>query len=90
MKFENKPLSNLDLQNWCNYLNIPIKGIFSKNESMSKHHSPCVINLDEFENQGTHWVCCAPAIKKKKHYGILIHLVCIFLENMKIELKKIK
>ena len=32
MKFVDKPLSNIDLRKWCNFLRIPIKGIFSRNE----------------------------------------------------------
>ena len=28
---------------------------------MPKKHSPCIINLDDFGNQGTHWVCCFPS-----------------------------
>ena len=28
---------------------------------MPKKHSPCIINLDELGNQGTHWVCCFPS-----------------------------
>ena len=29
---------------------------------MPKKHSPCIINLDDFGNQGTHWVCCFPSL----------------------------
>ena len=28
---------------------------------MPKKHSPCIINLDDLGNQGTHWVCCFPS-----------------------------
>jgi len=52
------PLSNFDLRKWCKYLGIPIKGIFSRNETKPFHHSPCIINLDDFGSLGTHWVCC--------------------------------
>ena len=38
LKFEDKPLSNIDLKKWCNFLRIPIKGIFSRNEK-----KPCFI-----------------------------------------------
>ena len=27
---------------------------------MPKKHSPCIINLDDLGNQGTHWICCFP------------------------------
>ena len=60
-KFKNKPLSNFDLLQWINFLKIPnFKGIFARNEVMLQKHSPCIINLDELENAGTHWVCCVP------------------------------
>jgi len=58
MKFRDVPLSNFDLNNWCRYLNIPIKGIFSRNQRKPLHHSPCIINMDDFGSIGTHWVCC--------------------------------
>ena len=52
------PLSNIDLRKWCDFLRIPIKGIFSRNEPKPRRHSPCIINLDDFGNLATHWVCC--------------------------------
>ena len=58
LKFEDKPLSNIDLRKWCKFLRIPIKGIFSRNETKPLFHSPCIINLDDFGSLGTHWVCC--------------------------------
>ena len=58
MRFKDVPLSNFDLRDWCRFLNIPIKGIFSRNEDKPLHHSPCIINLDDFGSIGTHWVCC--------------------------------
>ena len=32
-KFRDRPLSNFDLENWCEYLNIPVKGIFSRDRA---------------------------------------------------------
>ena len=58
MKFEDKPLSNIDLRKWCAFFHIPIKGIFNRNEMKPRHHSPRIINLDDFGSLGTHWVCC--------------------------------
>ena len=58
LKFEDKPLSNIDLRKWCNFLRIPIKGIFSRNKTKTLFHSPCIFNLDDFGSLGTHWVCC--------------------------------
>ena len=42
LKFEDKRLSNIDLKKWCNFLRIPIKGIFSRNETKPLFHSPCI------------------------------------------------
>ena len=58
IEFKDTPLSNIDLRKWCDFLRIPIKGIFSRNEPKPLFHSPCIINLDDFGNLGTHWVCC--------------------------------
>ena len=35
---------------------------------MPKNHSPCIINLDDLGNQGTHWVCCFPQDKKLNYF----------------------
>ena len=40
LKFEDKPLSNIDLRKWCNVLRIPIKGIFSRNEKKNLFSFP--------------------------------------------------
>ena len=64
-KFIKKPLSNIDLMKWCKYLKINIKGIYSRDEHMSKMHSPCIINLDSYESFGTHWTCCVPGYNKR-------------------------
>ena len=57
-KFVDIALSNFDLWDWCKQLGIPLKGIFARDEKMGKNHSPCIINLDDLEGVGTHWVCC--------------------------------
>ena len=60
-KFVNKPLTNVDLLQWVDFLKIPnFKGIFARDAVMPRKHSPCIINLDSLENAGTHWVCCVP------------------------------
>ena len=76
-KFMDKPLSNFDLENWCEYLNIPVKGIFSWNQRIKSNHSPCIINMNDYGSLGTHWVCC----NHEKARKILTHLV--FLHQMK-------
>ena len=53
-KFKDTPLSKVDLRKWCDYLRIPIKGIFSRNKTKPLPHSPCIINLDDFGSLGTH------------------------------------
>lgn len=32
---------------------------------MPRKHSPCIINLDDLGNIGSHWVCCVPGHKEK-------------------------
>ena len=60
--FVDVPLTDYDLQRWCQYLKIPIKGIFARDEwGKTPHpfgHSPCIINMDDLGGPGTHWVCC--------------------------------
>ena len=61
--FVDVPLTDYDLQRWCQYLKIPIKGIFARDEwgisnSVATPHSPCIINMDDLGGPGTHWVCC--------------------------------
>ena len=58
IEFKYTPLSIIDLRKWCDFLRTPIKGILSRNEPKPLSHSPCIINLDDFGNLGTHWVCC--------------------------------
>ena len=58
VKFEDRPLSNFDLEEWCAQLGIKIKGIYARNAVKPLHHSPCIINLDDLGAAGTHWVCC--------------------------------
>ena len=68
MKVKDVSLSNVDLTNWCEYLGIPIKGIFSRNETKHLHHSPYIINMDDFGNLGTHWVCCWSGKKDMEYF----------------------
>ena len=60
MKFEDRPLTDFDLLQWCKQLKIPIKGIYSRNEARPPNYQPCITNLDDFEGLGTHWVFCRP------------------------------
>ena len=52
VRFEDTPLSNIDLRKWCDLLRIPIKGVISRNEPKPLCHSTCIINLDDFGSLG--------------------------------------
>ena len=80
--FVNKPLSNFDLEGWIDKLRIKLfKSIFSRDAlPESIHKIECgIINLDDIEGSGTHWVCYRNLEKNlveyfdpTKHYQILI------------------
>ena len=58
--FVNKALSNFDLEGWIDNLRIKhFRSIYSRNalpESINKKECG-IINLDDIEGSGTHWVC---------------------------------
>lgn len=56
--FIDKPLSDIDRKRWCGYLNIPITGIYARDEKMTRHYSPCVIISGHSDGIGTHCVAC--------------------------------
>ena len=64
LKFRDVPLWNVNLQNWCKFLGIAMKGIFSRNEIKPLNHSPWIINLDDLGSLGTHWAQ-SPAVAEK-------------------------
>lgn len=33
---------------------------------MPKTNSPCIINLDDYQNTGAHWVACPPSLENRK------------------------
>ena len=43
-----------------------IKGIFGRNKDMPNKPSPCIINLDDYQNTGAHQAACAPSHENKK------------------------
>ena len=58
--FLNKPLSNFDLEGWIDKLGIKhFKTIYSRDALPDKiYKKECgIINLDDIEGSGTHWVC---------------------------------
>ena len=61
-----KPVWNLDLLKWADYLRFPdFKGIVSRDSKDHLHkRGCCIINLDDEVGNGTHWV--ATDIKGKK------------------------
>ena len=54
-----KPLSNFDLMDWLAKLGIKhLRGIYSCDGLPHKTRKECgIINLDDMEGAGTHWVC---------------------------------
>ena len=58
--FVNKALSNFDLEGWIDKLGINhFRSIYSRNALPDKmYKKECgIINLDDIEGEGTHWVC---------------------------------
>ena len=54
-----KPLSNFDLMDWIKRLGIKhLRGIYSRDRLPKKIRKECgIINLDDIQGPGTHWVC---------------------------------
>ena len=57
--FVNKALSNFDLKGWIDKLKIEhLRSIYRRNALPDKILKECgIINLDDIEGPGTHWVC---------------------------------
>ena len=58
-KFHKKiPISNYDLLKWCKYLNIPIKDVLSRDETVPHNHMQTlfIYNLEPSYMGGSHWV----------------------------------
>ena len=55
---KNIPISNYDLLKWCEYLNIPIKGVLSRDENTPHNHMQAlfIYNLEPSYMNGSHWV----------------------------------
>ena len=78
--FVNKPLSNFDLEEWIDKLGIKhFRSIFSRDAlPESIHKKECgIINLDDIEGSGTHWVCYRNLEKNLVEYfdpfGLIMH-----------------
>ena len=52
------PMSNFDLIKWCEYLNIPINNVLSRDESSPHNHKQAlfIYNLEPSYMSGSHWV----------------------------------
>jgi hypothetical protein len=62
-------LSNLDVQAICDYLDIPLIGVFPKNKLPSiKREGYYIINLDSSTGEGTHWVAIYISNKKNRSF----------------------
>ena len=55
---KNIPMSNYDLLKWCEYLNIPINNVLSREESSPHNHKQAlfIYNLELSYMSGSHWV----------------------------------
>ena len=55
---KNIPISNYDLLKWCEYLNIPIKHVLSRDENTPHNHMQAlfIYNLEPSYMNGSHWV----------------------------------
>lgn len=55
----NKPLTNVELIQACNALEIPIRGVFMRDNLPKRpRKKECgIVNLDNTLGSGTHWVC---------------------------------
>ena len=56
--YKNIPMSNFDLINWCSYLNIPIKDVLMRDETVPHNHKQAlfIYNLEPSYMSGSHWV----------------------------------
>ena len=52
------PMSNFDLLEWCKYLNIPIKNVLSRDQTVPHKHKLAlfIYNLEPAYMDGSHWV----------------------------------
>ena len=52
------PMSNYDLLKWCQYLNLPINNVLSREESSPHNHKQAlfIYNLEPSYMSGSHWV----------------------------------
>ena len=51
-------MSNFDLLEWCRYLNIPIKNVLSRDQTVPHNHKLAlfIYNLEPSYMKGVHWV----------------------------------
>ena len=51
-------MSNFDLLEWCKYLEIPIKNVLSRDQTVPHNHklSLFIYNLEPSYMNGSHWV----------------------------------
>ena len=87
--FKNIPLSNIDLQNWCHYLNIKIKGILAEINICRINIAHVLSFLMIIKIQELIGYHVQHHMKIIKIYSILIHSVCIIQRNMTKEPKRL-
>ena len=55
---KHEPMSNFDLLDWCKYLNISIKNVLSRDQTVPHNHKLAIFiyNLEPSYMNGSHWV----------------------------------
>ena len=56
--YENIPMSNHDLIEWCKYLRIPINDVLLRDQTVPHNHKQAlfIYNLEPLYMSGSHWV----------------------------------
>ena len=55
---------------------------------MPNKHNPCIINLDDYQNTGTHWVACAPSHENEKILWCFDSFVMPYPKEYEVRAKK--
>lgn len=66
---KNIPMSNHDLLGWCRYLNISIKSVLARDQSIPHNHQQYlfIYNLEPSCMNGSHWVATLPQCERWGH-----------------------
>ena len=62
-------LSNIDLLNLANRMNLPLVGVYSKNRlPQRKMKGLFIVNIGDYETGGSHWTCFSTVPKNVFYY----------------------